>query len=1105
MELSIPIYVEARRQAHDKHLLYDCRPLFFSQIAASDAQLGRAMTALAKRLKLHLDTLGALPRHEALAEWSYAPELRTHQHKLTLDLRSHIAHCRLLFVEFMALSRRIVFSPQLPELWFELKPNEDLETRATAIYTRHFRRLAGKQEVPPVDPRSPETHSLSSQAWVTNITLNVSTRLPKADELKRKFALLFDESHMDGGVELQRVGRCLNWQYPDDLARAVRREHEVHELSRLLRAKDRRPIALVGPRLSGKTAVLHEYVYRDAERRKNPYSAKQNVWLLSPQRLISGMSFVGQWENRLLAILREAKRRKHVLYFDDFLGLYHAGISRDANLCAADVLKPALHRRDVRIVAEMTTEAWHAFEERDRGLADQFHVLPIAATNDDETLQIMLAVQQLHEAEQRTQFALEALPTILELQQRYVRDAAFPGKAAVFARHLARKFAGKHVRREEVLDEFHDRTGVALALLDRRRKLERKEVLQKLRALIVGQHEAVEACADVVSIAKAGLNTPGKPLGTLLFLGPTGVGKTQCAKALAEVLFSSAARLLRFDMNEYVTPWSITQLIGTLAEPDGLLSGAVRRQPFAVLLLDEVEKAHPDLFDLLLQVTGEGRLTDALGRTADFSNCVIVMTSNLGVATAGRKIGLVEDPQTRRQAFVKAAEDFFRPEFFNRIDRVVPFSSLERGEMKRIAHQVLARVFQRDGLVRRRCALEVTDAALERIVDAGYHPQYGGRALKRAIEQQLLQPVAAGLSGVAPELPAVIGIYPRGQQITAQVFPLASVAPAPARPTPVSPEQTLSQAQGFLARVQNELESLRPDSSSGLSREQVRYYAFKEHVHRLREAITRLQDHVRSQQRSGSRVETTPNAKTYTQAALQISQREAGRHRILLDMHSASDIHAYLQDLASDTTTGEQLQADQQLVLDEATLLEAMLRSEGAEEVVLVFRAIVPEAMSHLHHLAFQMQQFYGEQLGFEVEQLSTVMPRFLRMFSVMAVSGPGLWNLVEPQQGVHLACRKHENLLPVQATVLPCIGQTPVQVMLEHADRLDQWLQDVASGKQDPAAHPDPPGQVVRLYDGATTVDLRTGLSAPRPANRLDLRTWLCAGLPLPPEFKVL
>lgn len=245
---------------------------------------------------------------------------------------------------------------------------------------------------------------------------------------------------------------------------------------------------------------------------------------------------------------------------------------------------------------------------------------------------------------------------------------------------------------------------------------------------------AVAACADAVTIAKARLNDPVRPIASFLFLGPTGVGKTQCAKSLAKYLFGEG-RLLRFDMNEFAGYSSVARLIGTFDAPEGLLTSVVRREPFAVVLFDEIEKAHPAFFDLLLGVMGDARLTDARGQTVDFTNTIIIMTSNLGAQEDATDLGFRQTNQSDASVYRQAAEKFFKPEFFNRVTRVVPFERLRREDVREIAGRLIQDIFSREGLTRRGVKLIVETEALNLLVQAGYHPQLGARALKRTLER----------------------------------------------------------------------------------------------------------------------------------------------------------------------------------------------------------------------------------------------------------------------------------------------------------------------------------------------------------------------------------
>jgi ATP-dependent Clp protease ATP-binding subunit ClpA len=597
--------------------------------------------------------------------------------------------------------------------------------------------------------------SLSGSAWVSEVEVSIRPPRVRSKPKQDLFAFLGSQETMDGEEELHKVGRCLNQLYPDDLDRVQLREREVAELSRLLAGDDKRSVLLLGPRQVGKTAIIHEHVFRHVDRHKNPQRDKEAVWLLSPQRLISGMSYVGEWESRLHAIVKHAVARKLVLCFDDVLGLFQAGQTSQSSLSVAAVLKPIIERREVRVLAEMTPEAFRVLRERDRGLADLFHILPVQELSGDDNLQVLIGAQRQLEARHRCRFTIEALPIVIDLQRRYARDTSFPGKGAAFLRRLAVKSedSDKPISRDQVISVFHEQTGLPRSLLDQRETLAPDDVRRGLRERFVGQPAAVQAAVEIIGLAKSRLNDPDRPIASLLLLGPTGVGKTQFAKSLAAYLFGSDERLLRFDMNEYVSPNAVSQLVGTFGQPEGLLTSAVRRQPFAVLLFDEIEKAHPDVFDLLLQVLGEGRLTDALGRTADFTNTIIVLTSNLGAQRSATGLGFGSRDEDLQRVAIRAAENFFRPEFFNRLDRVIPFERIAREDLQQIARLLIDGVLRREGLVRRQCVLNITPESLDWVIEQGHDPALGARALKRAIERELTRPIATHLAAVGSPPP----------------------------------------------------------------------------------------------------------------------------------------------------------------------------------------------------------------------------------------------------------------------------------------------------------------------------------------------------------------
>ena len=353
MTITLPIYVRTVDAADGQGRAYEVRPLFHPAPSRRDPSLERALNLLATDLRKHLRELGRRDRHDELAEWAFCPEIESRRVDLVIELRRSRPRARFLVASFEALGRRLAFTPSVPGAWFEVARGERLEARAAEVLTEYFRTREREDEDGFVGPAE---LSIAGKAWVSSLTIDeVQTgRVPPSKEEDARRAALGRQAVLEGQGELERVGRCLDRLYPDDLDRAIGRDREVAELARLLGADDRRPVLVLGPRLVGKTTLIHEHVFRTVAGRKNPYRARENVWLLAPQRLISGMSFVGQWEDRLLSILRAAEERRHVLYFDDLLGLFHAGRSRCSNLSMAQVLRSHLERRGVRILAELT-------------------------------------------------------------------------------------------------------------------------------------------------------------------------------------------------------------------------------------------------------------------------------------------------------------------------------------------------------------------------------------------------------------------------------------------------------------------------------------------------------------------------------------------------------------------------------------------------------------------------------------------------------------------------------------------------------------------------------------------------------------------------------
>lgn len=507
-----------------------------------------------------------------------------------------------------------------------------------------------------------------------------------------------------------------------------RRSHRAAHL-----AKQPRSFLLLGESGVGKTTELH-FLARQLMRERRAKQRVPGLWSTSADRLLAGMVYLGMWQERILNLVAELEDEDQLLNVGRLAPMVRP---QSDGASIASLLQPAMARGSISIVAECTPRELLAARRANASFVDLFEIVEVPESKGADVLEWVRAYAARGEG--RKTISAQAAKSAMRLLATYRRDARFPGKAFRFFDAL--RLDAKVPESPSVADieeSFSRQTGIPIELISDRHTSGFSEVRAKLERGVIGQPVACEAAARAIVPFKAGMNPPDRPLGTMLFVGPTGVGKTELAKQITRTLFSDSKRLIRVDMSEYSSPYSLSRL---LESGDGVrsLAEAVRREPLSVVLFDEIEKAHPDVFDLLLAILGEGRLTDVEGRLVDFRMTLILMTSNLGVRDAS---ALGFDASIDANDFRRGVRDHFRPEFLGRVDQLVPFAALTPAALRGIVDLQLALVERREGIRSKGLRLRVSDSAKDALASLGYSPRYGARPLKRVIESHVVTPIA---------------------------------------------------------------------------------------------------------------------------------------------------------------------------------------------------------------------------------------------------------------------------------------------------------------------------------------------------------------------------
>jgi ATP-dependent Clp protease ATP-binding subunit ClpC len=598
----------------------------------------------------------------------------------------------------------------------------------------------------------------------------------------------------------------------------VGRETEIERIMQILSRRTKNNPVLIGEPGVGKTAVVEGLAQRITNSDVPELLKNKQIYTLDLAALVAGSKYRGEFEERLKKVMKEITQRGDIILFiDELHNLVGAGAAEGA-IDAASILKPALARGELQTIGATTLDEYRKYLERDSALERRFQQIRVEEPTIDQTVEILKGLRDRYEQHHKVQITDEALQAAADLASRYISDRFLPDKAidlideaasrmriksmtsppanrefeeeiestrrekeaaienqefekAAALRDEERKLAGKKreleeewesgesverpaIGEEEIADIVSMWTGIPVFKLTEAETQKLMRMEEELHKRVIGQHPAIEVISKAIRRSRAGLKDPKRPTGSFIFLGPSGVGKTELARTLAEFLFGDDEAMIRIDMSEYMEKHAVSRLVGSPPgyigyDEGGQLTEAVRRKPYSVLLLDEIEKAHPDVFNILLQILEDGRLTDAQGRTVDFRHAIVIMTSNIGAAEIARNTPLgfaVSDDETgityddMKNRIMGELKKVFRPEFLNRIDDVIVFHKLQKEEIRQIVELLLVRI--RESMAERELQLELTDPAKDLLVDKGWDPAMGARPLRRAIQRYIEDPLA---------------------------------------------------------------------------------------------------------------------------------------------------------------------------------------------------------------------------------------------------------------------------------------------------------------------------------------------------------------------------
>ncbi len=576
-------------------------------------------------------------------------------------------------------------------------------------------------------------------------------------------------------------------------------DKEIERVIEILNRRNKNNPVLIGEPGVGKTAIVEGLALKIAEGKVPEKLLNKEVYLLDVASLVANTGIRGQFEERMKRLIAELQQRKNVILFIDEIHLLVGAGSAEGSMDAGNILKPALARGELQVVGATTLKEYRQIE-KDAALERRFQPVIVHEPTVEEAITILKGIQPKYEQFHHVKYTDEAIEACVKLSHRYIQDRFLPDKAidlldeagskanlhigptdekqiqerlAQIAKEkaqaakeenyeLAAKLRDEELKLEKQLQNgvsqerpvvdvadiqriIEEKTGIPVGKLQADEKEKMKHLEENLSKKVVGQAEAVKKVAKAIRRSRAGLKAKNRPIGSFLFVGPTGVGKTELTKTLAEELFGSKDAMIRLDMSEYMEKHSVSKLIGSPPgyvghEEAGQLTEKVRRNPYSIILLDEIEKAHPDVQHIFLQILEDGRLTDSQGRTVSFKDTVIIMTSNAGVMDKKITVGFGNENANSKTNILDSLSSYFKPEFLNRFDAIIEFKPLEKEHMLQIVDLMLDEL--KATLKEQQIEIEVSQQAKEKLAELGYHPAFGARPLRRVIQEHVEDKIA---------------------------------------------------------------------------------------------------------------------------------------------------------------------------------------------------------------------------------------------------------------------------------------------------------------------------------------------------------------------------